>query len=112
MLGHAFYWCKANLPAGASAERAFCYSPAFDEARELPRLEHRDYSDAGTGETVAGTADLVWIEGETVVIADWKSTSEGAPEVDATAQLEWLALMAARAYGYDQARILTLKVTE
>src|SRR5208282_4536107 len=56
MWWNARAWLEANIKPGWVAERAFCYSPAFDEARELPRLEHRDYSDAGTGETVAGPA--------------------------------------------------------
>lgn len=111
MWEHALAWLKANARAGWVAERAFAYDPATDVGRELPRIEHRDYSGATPGE-VCGTADLVWIDGESVVIADWKTTSPGAPEVDATAQLEWLALFAARAWGYDSARIVTLKVTE
>jgi hypothetical protein len=97
---------------GWVAERAFAYNPTDDVARQLPRLEHRDYSSAIHGETVAGTADLLWIEGDAVSVADWKTTVEGAPDVDAHAQLEWLALMAARSYGYDAARVITLKVTE
>jgi hypothetical protein len=114
MWHHLQAWYEAHLPKGASAERAFVYSPAFDQAREIDRKAHRDYSSATPTEVVAGTADLVWIDAdcETVVVADIKTTVEGAPEVDATAQLEWLALMAARAYGFDAARTITLKVTE
>jgi hypothetical protein len=112
MWKHALVWLEANMRAGWVAERAFAYDPSADAARELPRLEHRDYSACTPDETVAGTADIVAIDGDVVVIYDWKSTVDGAPEVDATAQLEWLALFAARAWGYDAARIVTLKVTE
>lgn len=111
MWEHASSWLDVGMRPGWVAERAFAYDLATNVGRELPRLEHRDYSDAKRGE-VCGTADLVWIDGDSVVVADWKTTSDGAPEIDATAQLGWLALFAARAWGYDQARIMTLKVTE
>jgi Protein of unknown function (DUF2800) len=110
MWAHARAWLEANCRPGWVAERAFAYSPADDVGRELPRLSHRDYSDAGPGE-VCGTADLVWLDGDTICVGDWKSTSDGAPDVDAREQLEWLALFAARAYGLDSARIVTLRVT-
>jgi hypothetical protein len=112
MWGHAKTWLQAHVRPGWVAERAFAYDPTADAARELPRLEHRDYSACTPSETVAGTADLVAIDGDCVVVRDWKSTVNGAPEVDASAQLEWLALFAARAWGYDAARIVKLKVTE
>lgn len=112
MWGHGSAWLDAHMRPGWGAERAFVYDPERDEAREIPRIEHRDYSAAKPSEIVAGTADLVWIDGDAVCVADWKTASDGAPDVDAREQLEWLALMACRTWGYDAARIVTLKVTE
>lgn len=111
MWAHAVAWIREHRKLGWRAEQAFAWEPATDVGRELPRKTHRDYSDA-TATELCGTADIVWIDGDTVCVADWKTTTDGAPEVDATAQLEGLALMAARAWGYDSARIVTLKVTE
>lgn len=112
MWGHASTWIEANMRSEWCAERAFVYDPTKDEAREIPRATHRDYSSAGPGETVAGTADIVAIDGDAVLVFDWKTSSDGAPGVDAREQLEWLALMACRAWGFDAARIVTPKVTE
>ena len=116
MWGHASRWLDAHLAdtsAGWCAERAFAYDPTTDVGRELTRREHRDYSEAKPGE-VCGTADLLAVDGDTVVCYDWKTSAGGAPEPEggATAQLEWLALMAARAWGHESARIVTLRVTE
>lgn len=111
MAGHAVRWLDEHKKLGWRAEQAFAWEPSTDVGRELPRKTHRDYSDA-TATELCGTADIVAIDGESVIVLDWKTTSDGAPEVDARDQLEGLALMAARAWGYDSARIVTLKVTE
>lgn len=111
MWGHAFRWLAEHKRLGWRAEQPFAYDPVTDVGRELPRTTHRDYTGA-TPTELCGTADLVYIEGESVVIPDWKTTVDGAPDVDARDQLEGLALMAARAWGYDSARIITLIVTE
>lgn len=111
MWGHAKTWLDEHKRIGWRAEQAFAWEPATDVGRELPRKKHRDYSEA-TPTELCGTADIVWIEGDSVVVADWKTTATGAPDVDARDQLEGLALMAARAWGYDSARIVTLVVTD
>jgi hypothetical protein len=113
MWGHASEWLDQSCRVGWRAEVAFGYDPETEEARELERREHRDYDATCTAnETCAGTADIVAIDGDCVVVYDWKTTTEGAPDVDARDQLEWLALFAARAWHFDRARIVTLKVTE
>lgn len=111
MWGHAAKWLGENMRPGWCAERAFAWEPSTDVGRELPRLEHRDYSGA-TATEVCGTADLVWLEEGRVVVADWKTTAADAHTVDARDQIEALALFACRAWGYDHATILTLVVTE
>lgn len=111
MWGHARQWLAEHKRLGWRAEVALAWDPGTDVGRELPRLAHRDYSSASLTE-LCGTADILAIEGDDVVVYDWKTHAPGAPDVDATDQLEGLALMAARAWGYDSARIVTLVVTE
>lgn len=111
MWEHASRWIAKNRKLGWRAEQPFAWDPATDVGRELTRSTHRGYEGA-TPTELCGTADLVSIEGEVVVVWDWKTTTPGARDVDARDQLEGLALMAARAWGYDSARIVTLIVTE
>lgn len=110
MWGHAAAWLQEHRRAGWRAEVAFWWDPATDTGGELPRGEHRDYSAAPNG-SLCGTADLVWMADDVVVIADWKTRAPGSPNPDADDQLDGLALAAARAYGCDSARVITLEVT-
>lgn len=103
-------WVEANRKLGWVSEQGFAWEPETDRGRALERRGHRDYSRC-TSTEVAGTADLVIIVDDTVIVYDVKSHAPGAPELDATAQLEGLALFAARAYDYDRARIVTLNVS-
>ena len=111
MWGHAKAWLGERKRLGWRAEVAFAYDLATDKAREIPRTAHRDYSSA-TATEVCGTADIAYVDGDGIAwILDWKTQGEGAPDLDATDQLETLALMAARAWGCDEARIAKLRVT-
>lgn len=112
MWAHASKWLDERKRLGWCAERAFAYDPATDVGRELPRTEHRDYDTHATSSEVCATLDITSLEEDVVVVRDWKTKAPGAPEVDAREQLEWCALFAARAWGYDSARIETLVVTE
>lgn len=112
MWTHAHAWLQHHGNEGWRAEVAFVYDPVADVAREVPRTTHRDYSCASATETCAATLDVVSVEEGVLVVRDWKTTSDGAPKPDATAQLEWCALFACRARGLDEVRIETLVVTE
>jgi hypothetical protein len=111
MWGHADRWLKEHMRLGWRAEVAYAWDPSTDVGREFARTTHRDYSGATTTE-VCGTADIVTIEDDSIVLYDWKTHAVGAPETDATAQLQALALFACRAHGFSEARIVTLRVTE
>lgn len=85
-------------------EQAFAWSPETDEAEIIAAAE-RDYA-AGHGR-LCGTADLVVVFPDAVMVYDWKTGSgEGAGP-----QLRALGLMAARAYGVDAASVAALEVT-
>jgi hypothetical protein len=103
-------WIARHRKLGWIAEAAFAWDYQTDRGRQIERTSHRDYSGA-TPTEVCGTADIVAIEDDAVIIYDWKTHAPGAPETDATHQLEALALFAARAWDYDRARIVTLNVT-
>lgn len=112
MWQHLHAWLKENKRLAWKAEAAFLYDPVADHAREIPRSKHRDYSMATETETCAATLDIVSIEDQVLVVRDIKTHAPGAPHMSAAKQLEWCALFACRAWGFDQARIETLVVTE
>ncbi len=109
-------WIDANAAVHAGkglAEATYAYNAETDEARLLGCGLGRDYSGLREGE-VAGTADLVIVADDRVYVYDWKTDgSDGnAPEIDASAQLRTLSLMAARAHGVDEARHCAVVTTE
>jgi hypothetical protein len=84
-----------------AAEVAFALNVATGEARELGRDTGRSYRGLLADE-VPGTADLVGITGDAIVILDAKT----GQAVDAAAknwQLKFLAVCAARVYGKSKA---------
>lgn len=107
---HGCAWMRANIDDRASAEVPFAYDVVADTGRVLPSDGHRDYSQR-TATEVPGTADLFAMGedegGPFVWVADWKCVF-GGHKKSARAQLEALALAAARARGVDRARCVTL----
>lgn len=106
---------RARVPADAMAEVPFAFDPASGMGRALSSKGQRDYTDARPGEFV-GTADLVWAEGGVDpigVVLDWKTGR--ASHVDpahTNAQMAFLALVAARAFGHTRMRVVLAFVAE
>ena len=93
------------------AEVAYAYEPATDIGRILGYNIGREYEAHGLrpGE-LAGSADVEVLRGGIVDVYDWKTgRTIGA---GAEAQLEWLALFAARATGRAHVRVVAVHVTE
>ena len=94
-----------KLPKGEwASEVAFAWNHETDEARELGRNLKRRYPQTLDSEYV-GTADLVGLTADEVVILDWKSGRSRLPQPSENWQLRALALFAARAYGRQSARV-------
>jgi hypothetical protein len=93
-------------PVTMAAEVAYAYSLGADMARELGRGLSREqaYAGAQPGELV-GTADLVWLEGDCVVVLDYKSGRGPVAPAAMNWQLRALALYATTAYNVARARV-------
>ncbi len=110
-LEQAAVWIDANRIPGWRAEVAYAYNPQTGAGRVLGYNIGREYAQHGLlpGE-IAGTADIAVLSGDTVVVWDWKTgRTIGA---GCEAQLEWLALFAARATGAWHAKAVALHATE
>lgn len=90
-------------------EVAFAYRPEMDTARELGRSLERDYSGVEQGE-VPGTADLVGLLPDAVVVLDLKTGNGPLPEPRKALQLQAIAVSAARAYGREKAWVGWLRL--
>lgn len=101
----------ASSPDAYAAEVAFAYDPERDTARELGRGLTRDeaYSRCLPGE-VPGTADVVGLTDDEVVVLDYKSGWTQLGPIRRNLQLRFYALCAARVYGKDKARIGIIRV--
>lgn len=103
---------RLPVDAGAwAAEVAFAYDPNRDMGRELGRSTERDYSGREDGE-ITGTADLVGLTPDAVVIIDVKTGFGDLPAPDRNWQLRFLALAAARTYGRHRAVVSLLWIRE
>ena len=79
-------------------ENALALSPDAGEALALPEGGgYRDYSEAPEG-YVCGTADVIAVFWDHVLITDWKSGGEVLPAPERNLQLRFHALAAALAY--------------
>lgn len=89
-----------------AAEVAYGYDPGMDVGRELGRNIGRAYREHGlTDDEVPGTADLVGVTEDAVVVLDWKFGARRATPARDNKQLRFLALAAARAYGKERAHV-------
>lgn len=87
-----------SSPDNWAAEVAFAWSPEFDTARELHRGNgSRDYQLAA--DEIAGTADLIGLDGDRVVVLDVKTGWAPLGPPSESTQLGFYAVAAARAYG-------------
>lgn len=91
-----------HVPPNAHAETKLVYDTATGEGRILGEAADRNYGTRGPFE-IFMSADVLGVDGDTVVVLDWKT---GASEVEPAAtngQLWALALAACRALGKHQA---------
>ena len=92
----------ACQPDQYASEVAFAYDWRHDKARELGRGLNRDYSGL-TADELPGTADVVGLTAEAVVVLDYKSGWKPLGRPRDSLQLLFYALAAARTYGRDRA---------
>jgi hypothetical protein len=93
------------------AEVSMAWDPAADTARILAVGKSRAYGTAKDYEK-CGTADLIAYYPDRVEVFDYKTTHAGGQPMDATDQLEELAVFAARAAGHTTALIATIEVSD
>jgi hypothetical protein len=96
------------IATGLAAEVAFAYDVARGTAREIGRDIGRAYGELGTHE-LAGTADVIGLDAERVLVIDWKSIGSRDRARDSI-QLRLLALAASRAYGRSLATVEIVKL--
>lgn len=94
-----------SKPETWAVEVAYAWDFVKDTARELYRGSgEREYAALGENE-VAGTADLVGLDGETVIVLDVKTGWSRLGTPAESLQLGFYAVAAARAYGCSRARV-------
>lgn len=100
-------------PGAYAAEVAFAYDPAAGTAREIGRgLSRRDaYATLAPGE-IPGTADVVGLTVDSVVIADYKTGWADIAPVRRNWQLRFYALCACLAYGRSRAHIAIVRIKD
>lgn len=110
-LDHAIAKVDALKASDWKVEMAFAYDPATGAGRVLGYDLGRKYAEAGLlPHEIAGSADLVWMSGETVVVVDHKT---GRSITDSVwPQMSWLCVMAARALGAWAARAVIWHATD
>lgn len=94
----------SSRPEQYASEVAFAYEWRTDKARELGRGMNRDYSGLA-GDELPGTADVVGVTEDAVVVFDFKNGFAPLGPVKDSLQLQFYALSAARAYGKERAII-------
>jgi len=96
-----------SLPKGGHLEIAFAYDPETDTGRVLGENIDRKYLEHGLlPHEIPCTMDLVGVEGDTLIIPDWKSGfADLGPAVRAW-QLRFGSLAACRALGFTKARAM------
>lgn len=97
-------------PNAALREVALQWHPATDTARGLSIGQGRNYADASPG-AVVGTADILAIRMDHVLVADLKS-GQPVTEIRRNMQMRFLALAACRAYEKDRAIVQLIYVRE
>lgn len=100
-------------PGAWSAELAFAYDPATDTARELGRGLSRRYAGHIRAGEIPGTADVVGLTEDAVVVLDWKTGRLARKERAADSyQLRFYALAAARAFKRSKAIVALVHIDE
>lgn len=104
-----------ELPAGNSdgwsAEVTFAYNWETGTSRVIGEGLGRDYSKLEPDE-IAGTADVVGIVGDKVMVYDYKTGRGHVDPAEASWQLRFLGLAAARAYGLTEASVGVIRLID
>lgn len=95
-----------KLPVALMAEAAYVYDTHTGKARFIGCNINRAYGDVQPWE-IAGTADVVGIDGSTGYVADYFS---GFAEMNKDAQLRFLALCLASVHGLDEVIIDAIRI--
>lgn len=85
-------------------EKPYAFNTRTRKGRQLEDVKQRGYKDAGPDDIV-GTADLIRLSAIPVVIDYKTGRPENVQDADANAQLHSLAVMVARAHGFDEVTI-------
>lgn len=90
------------VPAGARSEVKLAYDVATHVGRIIGEGSGRDYGKPGPFEIV-GSCDVLAVDGDRVIIIDWKTGYADVEPAASNAQLWFYALAACRALGIDNA---------
>lgn len=109
-------WCEwwPNYRPGTEweTEVPFAYSLTTGKGRRLPMLGQRNYRSAARDE-IPGTADVVALEPERVILADYKTgKADYITPARESRQLKTLALAATRAHNVDHATVVIVPVSD
>lgn len=95
------------LGAGARSEVKVAYDVIARTGRIIGEGGGRDYGVLGPFE-IAGSIDALWVEGDTVVVLDWKTGYADVDPASRNWQLWGYALAACAALGKRQARVMVV----
>lgn len=106
------WWPTYRAGTEWETEVPFAYSIATGKGRRLPMLGQRNYRSAAKDE-LPGTADVVSLERDRVVIGDYKTgKAQYITPASESRQLHTLALAATRAHNVDHATIVVIPVSD
>jgi len=97
-------------PSRFRPEVALAYDLETGEARELGQNLERRYDIRDT--EVPGAIDVLGIENETALVADFKTGWAELPPARVNMQLRFLALAACRAYGLTRAKVAIIRTRD
>lgn len=100
---------QSDVPFIVGVEVAFAYNVQTGEGRRL-HIENRAYPDLGDW-WIYGTSDVFGIEGDSVVIGDWKGRTH-VTAADRNLQVGFLCVAAAAATGKTKARAWLAKTDD
>jgi len=93
------------LPPGARSEVKVAYDVLARTGRIIGQGDGRGYGTLGPFE-IAGSIDVLWLEGDTVVVLDWKTGYNDVDPAERNWQLWGYALAACAAFGKSRARVM------
>lgn len=98
-------WISAVIPAGSRSEVALAYDTATRAGRVIGENLGRAYGTMAPFEA-CGSCDVVGIDGDAVVIIDFKTGHNEVEPARTNAQLAFYATAAASAFGKSSARVV------